>query len=118
MHSDLLSDTGAQFCGVSRGDILDAQTAQALLTEIRELRIGLQSSAANIQKVLIVMYRLQSEAWVLDRARQRLESAQEACDQLQAQRKAFTEQVENFEAASEVPKIQMNENGWKIRSSV
>jgi hypothetical protein len=78
---------------------MDAQTAQALLTEIRDLRIGFQSSAANIQKVLIVMYRLQSETWVLDRSRQRLENAQEACNQLQTQRKAFTDQVENFEAA-------------------
>ncbi len=78
---------------------MDAQTAQALLAEIRDLRTGLQSSVANIQRVLIVMYRLQSEAWVLDRVRQGLENAQEACNQLQTQRKAFTDQFENFEAA-------------------
>jgi hypothetical protein len=75
----------------------DSQVTQALLSEVRQLRSDLQSAAATIQRVQIAMYRLQSEAGVLDRATQRFEQARSACTQAEEQRKLFTDQVANAE---------------------
>jgi len=50
----------------------DSQMTQTMLTEIRQLRHDLQAAAAVIQRVQIVMYRLQTETAVLDRITQRL----------------------------------------------
>lgn len=76
-------------------DSPDSQMTQTLLKEIRELRHDLQSSAATIQRVQIVMYRVQAEASVLNRATERLENARARCTQAQAQRKMLTIQIEN-----------------------
>jgi chromosome segregation ATPase len=77
----------------------DAQVTQSLLVEIRQLRSDLQNAAATIQRVQIVMYRLQSEASVLDRATQRLDQARGACSQVEMQRKMFKSRIEEAEAA-------------------
>jgi chromosome segregation ATPase len=73
----------------------DSQMTQRLLAEIRELRHDLQSSAATIQRVQIVMYRVQAEASLLNRATERLENARTRCTQAQAQRKMVTIQIES-----------------------
>src|SRR5215472_12911342 len=67
--------------GVAQTPPTDSQLTQTLLSEVRQLRIDLQSAAATIQRVQIVMYRLQSESSVLDRATQRSEQARGACTQ-------------------------------------
>ena len=50
----------------------DLQIAQTLVTELRELRQDLRNTAASIQRVQIVMYRLQAQATLVDKAAQRL----------------------------------------------
>jgi chromosome segregation ATPase len=53
---------------------------------------------ATIQRVQIAMYRLQSQAGVLDRATQRLDQARATCSQAEEQQKMFTAQIEQAEA--------------------
>ena len=76
----------------------DSQMTQIMLVEIRQLRSDLQTAAATIQRVQIVMYRLQSEATVLDRLTQRLDQARAACNQAQAQRRMLVNQIDQTEA--------------------
>ena len=76
----------------------ESQTTQALLGEIRQLRQDLQNVAATIQRVQIVMYRLQVENTLLNRATERLESARVTYSQAQGQRKYVTAQLEQAEA--------------------
>ena len=44
----------------------DSPVLQALLTEIRQLRQDLQTTAAAIQRVQIVMFRVQNESQIPD----------------------------------------------------
>lgn len=76
----------------------DTQVTQTVIAEIRQLRNDLQTTAATIQRVQIVMYRLQSQSVALDRASQRLEQARGACSQAQSQQKMLAGQVERVEA--------------------
>ena len=78
---------------------LDTQTTQAMLSEIRQLRQDLQATAAVIQRVQIVVYRIQAQESLLDRATQRLETARNICKGSEMQRKHFTTQIERAEAA-------------------
>ncbi len=75
----------------------DSPVTQTLLSEIRQLRQDLQTTAATIQRVQIVMYRLQTEASLLYRATERLDNARVRCNQAQAQRKMVTTQIEEAE---------------------
>ena len=68
--------------------------SQTVLTEIRALRLDLRNVAATIQRVQIVMYRLQAQDAVLDKATQRLETARSVCKQAQEQQKAMAAQIE------------------------
>ena len=72
----------------------DSPVTQTLLSEIRQLRQDLQTTAATIQRVQIVMYRLQTTASLLYRATERLDNARARCNQAQAQRKMVTTQIE------------------------
>jgi hypothetical protein len=76
----------------------DSQLTQALLNEIRGLRQDLQATAATIQRVQIVMYRLQAETAMLNRASQRADDARYRCQNLQQQHKQVTSQIEQAEA--------------------
>jgi hypothetical protein len=71
----------------------DTQLTQALLTEIRQLRQDLQTTAATIQRVQIVMYRLQAQTTAMNRATQRLDDARRNCNQAQFQRKMTTDEI-------------------------
>lgn len=72
---------------------------QAVLSEIRQLRQDLQATAAIIQQVQIVLYRIQAQENQLDRATQLLETARSVCKGTEMQRKQFTTQIERTEAA-------------------
>ena len=76
----------------------DSQLTQALLTEIRQLRQDLMTTAAVIQRAQILMYRLQMESGLLARATQRLDDARSRCNQSQAQLKNATAQIEQIES--------------------
>ena len=55
--------------------VLDSQLTQALLAVIRQLRQDPQNTAAIIQRVQIVMYRVQTGEPRLNRATERLDNA-------------------------------------------
>lgn len=76
---------------------VDSQMTQAVLTEIRQLRLDLQATAAIIQRVQIVVYRIQAQENQLDRATQRLETARNACKGSEMQRNFLTTQIERTE---------------------
>lgn len=77
----------------------DSQVTQAVLSEIRQLRQDLQATAAIIQRVQIVVYRIQAQESLLTRATERLETARNICKGSEMQRKHFTTQIERAEAA-------------------
>jgi hypothetical protein len=77
----------------------DNQLTQALLTEIRALRQDLQTTAATIQRVQILMYRLQIESTLLNSATQRREQIRNMCSNTDQRRKMMTSQIEQMEAA-------------------
>jgi chromosome segregation ATPase len=91
----LLRTTGV----VAQTTPADSQMTQAVLSEIRQLRQDLQATAAIIQRVQIVVYRIQAQESLLDRATQRLETARNVCKGSEMQRKHFTTQIERTEAA-------------------
>jgi chromosome segregation ATPase len=75
----------------------DAALTQALLTEIRGLRQDLQVTAATIQRVQIIMYRLQAQTALMNRVTQRLDDARNRCTQAQNQNKMFTTEIQRAE---------------------
>ena len=75
----------------------DTQLTQALLNEIRGLRQDLQTTAITIQRVQIVMYRLQAQTALLSRATQRLDEARNRCTTAQNQQRMFTTQIQQLE---------------------
>jgi chromosome segregation ATPase len=77
----------------------DSQMTQAVLSEIRQLRQDLQATAAIMQRVQIVLYRLQAQESQLDRATQRFETARDVCKGAEMQRKQFAAQIEQAESA-------------------
>jgi chromosome segregation ATPase len=75
----------------------ESSVTQALLTEVRQLRSDLQATAASIQRVQIVMYRLQAGTAQLDRATQRRDAVRSECNQAQQQRKWTATRIEQME---------------------
>ncbi len=75
----------------------DSQMTQNLLAEIRQLRQDLQVTAATIQRVQIVMYRVQTEGSLLNRATERVHNTRARCGFIQSQRKITTVQIEQQE---------------------
>jgi len=69
-----------------------------MLAEVRQLRQDLQTAAATIQRVQIVMFRLQVQGAALGAARQRLEMAQFSCNQVPQRRQMTMAQIERTEA--------------------
>ena len=70
--------------------------SQTLLAELRALRVDLRNTAATIQRVQIVMYRLQAQAGVLWKATERMDNARAQCKQAQEQQKAAGAQIEQM----------------------
>ncbi len=69
-----------------------------MLAEVRQLRQDLQTAAAAIQRVQIVMFRLQVQGAALEGARQRLENARFACSQAPMQRQNAMSQMDEAQA--------------------
>jgi len=61
------------------------------------LRSDLQLTAATIQRVQIVMYRMQAQANALDRASQRFDQARAASNDAQSQQRMLAQQIEVWE---------------------
>jgi len=75
----------------------DTQLTQALIHEIRQLRQDLQSTAATIQRVQLMMFRLQAQTALTTRATQRLDDAKARCGQVQFQRKMSADSLDRAE---------------------
>ena len=75
----------------------DSQMAQTMLTEIRQLRLDLQNTAAAIQRVQIVMFRLQAQSTLLQRATERLDQTRSGCRQAQEQQKMVVAAIERID---------------------
>ena len=77
----------------------DSQMTLALLAEIRQLRVDMQTAAATIQRVQIGMFRLQIQGAQFARAKERLEQAGFACKQAQSQRQSTRAEIEQAEVS-------------------
>ena len=75
----------------------DSQLSQALLTEIRQFRQDLQTAAATIQRVQIVMHRVQTGAALLSRAGERLDNTRARCNFAKQRQKSVANQIEQAE---------------------
>lgn len=75
----------------------DAAVTQALLTEIRQLRQDLQTTATAILRAQIVMYRLQAQTAMLNRATQRLDDARNRCTVAQNQQRNLIAEAQRAE---------------------
>ena len=76
----------------------ESQMTVAMLAELRQLRQDLQTATATIQRVQIVMFRLQAQGTLVESARQRLETAQSICSQAPLGRQMTAMQIERTEA--------------------
>lgn len=76
----------------------DALVAQALLGELRQLRKDLQTTAATIQRIQIVIHRLEFENGQLERDTQLRDQAQAQCKFLDQRRKQMAKQIEQAES--------------------
>jgi predicted nucleic acid-binding Zn-ribbon protein len=79
----------------------DPPATPSVLAEIRQLRSDLQAAAVTIQRAQIVMFRMQVQTGVLDRATQRADQVRTQCDQAQSNQRVFASQLEDSEAAKD-----------------
>jgi hypothetical protein len=97
--------------GFAQSASSDTQLTQALLTEIHGLRQDLQTAAATIPRVQIVMFRVQTQAAISNRASQRLDDARSRCNQTRSEKKNVLMEIDRSEArlrAAQNPAEQRN----------
>ena len=75
----------------------DTQALQALVTEIRQLRLDLQATTIATQRVQIVLYRLQTQTALVTRASSRLDDARSSLGNLQSEKKKVSDQMSRGE---------------------
>jgi chromosome segregation ATPase len=76
------------------------QVTDSLLAEIRALRLDLRDTAAAIQRVQIVMYRLQAQWSAVEKATGRLDMARGQCKAAQDQQKFTAVRIEEMKKQS------------------
>lgn len=81
---------------VAQERVPDTQMSQTLVTEIHALRLDLQHTAATIERVQIVIYRLQAQAALVEKAEQHLDQARNECKQAQEQQKLAVIEIERM----------------------
>lgn len=77
----------------------DSQTLQALLTEVRQLRQGLQISLTRMQSAQILLSRLQIEEVAVSRASQHLDDARSKLAEIQFVVRSETAEIKHYEDA-------------------
>jgi hypothetical protein len=75
----------------------DTQPLQALLNEVHQLRVDLQTTAVTMQRVQIVLYRLQSQTSLVTRSSSQMDTARSQLGFTQTQKKSMTAQVQQME---------------------
>src|SRR5450756_95685 len=78
----------------------DTQALQALVTEIRQLRLDLQATTLVTQRVQIVLYRLQTQTALVTGAASRLDAARTSLGKAQSDRRVVASQVSETEEAA------------------
>jgi chromosome segregation ATPase len=81
----------------------DADTTQALLTEVRELRVAIEGMTVASQRVQIALYALQMQDAAVARAEQRVDAARSKCTSIDENRRRMTQTIQQAEAASVAP---------------
>jgi hypothetical protein len=77
----------------------DSQTLQALLTEVRQLRQGLQVSLTRMQSAQILLSRLQIQEVAVSRASQHLDDARSRLAEIQVVVRSETAEIKHYEDA-------------------
>jgi len=75
----------------------ESQTLQALLAEVRQLRLDVQTAAFGARRAQILIHRLYVQEAVVARATQRLDEAKSAVDQFQARKRWQALQIKEYE---------------------
>ncbi|HJZ65903.1 MAG TPA: hypothetical protein VKD70_16365 [Candidatus Acidoferrum sp.] len=87
------------FCPVGQAQTpTDSKTLQAILEEVRQLRMDLHSTAATVERAQIILYRMRIQADIVARLSQRVEESQERLRQVknaQAQNAARIKTIED-----------------------
>ncbi|HLG94917.1 MAG TPA: hypothetical protein VKX49_01265 [Bryobacteraceae bacterium] len=102
---------GSTVRAAGQGASPDLQIAQTLIAEIRELRRDIRSTVAGIQRIQIVMYRLQAQNGQLEKATQRLDQVRAECKSAEMQQQFAATQIEQAEATG---KSSQNVNQEKV----
>lgn len=95
----ILLVAGIPVATLAQAPASDAQTMQALLTEIRELRRDLRASLARIQIVQILLSRLQTQQAVVTHASDRLNDARSKATDAQTHQKDVRTNLKRLEDA-------------------
>jgi len=78
----------------------DTQALQALVAEIRQLRLDLQTTTIATQRVQIVLYRLQTQTAMVTRASSRLDDARSTLGGLQSDKKTLSQHALQLEESA------------------
>ena len=81
----------------AQGQVAETPALQALLTEVHALRVDLQTTAITMQRVQIVLYRLQSQTALATRAASQYETARTQIGYIQSERKMVSGRVQQME---------------------
>lgn len=91
---------GLLLCGgpvFAQSTSTDSQTLQALLAEVRQLRMELRNTTAAAQRVQILLYRLEAQETTVAHASQRLEETRLKLTQIQDEHKHLAPEIKRQE---------------------
>lgn len=75
----------------------ETQALQALVAEIRQMRLDMQTTTITTQRVQVVLYRLQSQTALVTRAASRLEDARSSLGNTQSEKKTLMDNARRLE---------------------
>src|SRR4051812_33158574 len=75
----------------------ETQALQALVAEIRQMRLDMQTTTITTQRVQVVLYRLQSQTALVTRAASRLEDARSSLGNTQSEKKNLTDNARRLD---------------------
>jgi chromosome segregation ATPase len=88
-----------RFTASAEPPLSEAQVAEETLAEIRELRKDLRQTAAIAQRAQILIYRMQVQRAIVDKASAELEQARDSCAASEMQMNSIRQQLEHPETA-------------------
>lgn len=75
----------------------DSQTLQALLQEVRQLRLDLRTTTVGAQRIQILLHRLQGQQAVVGRAQQKVDYVRSKLTETQSDEKKLAAQIRQME---------------------